>query len=69
MLNSIKKPSGLKCFYKAKLIVNDGIINLDVPSSQASYLVGNFSEVDHWVVLPEEGTQVNEGELVEFCLF
>ncbi len=59
-----KKPDGLRCFYKARTFFENGEAFVDVISKQASYLVGNFKDIDCWVVLPEAGSQVEEGQVL-----
>jgi molybdopterin molybdotransferase len=62
---SSKKPAGLQCFYKANIEMKNGEATVEVVSQQASYMVGNFSDINSWVVLPEDGHQVESGQILD----
>lgn len=66
VVETSRKPEGLRCFYKAIVTNEDGEEKVQILTQQASYMVGNFAEVNSWVVLPEENPSVQSGATVEF---
>lgn len=59
-----KKPEGMRCFYKGRTFFENGEALVEVIPQQASYMVGNFKDVDSWVILPEEGVHVPVGQVL-----
>lgn len=62
---TIKKPEGLRCFYKAVTKYEGGQALVEIFSQQSSYMVGNFAAINSWVILPEAGQSVAPGDVVE----
>ena len=65
LLTEVKKPEGLRCFFKAE-IVNDGLMSgVRILPGQASYMVSPLLIATSWVILPEEGETIAAGTPVE----
>lgn len=62
----MKKPKGLTCFYKARVTQEEAECVAEIVPQQGSYLVGNFSEANAWVILPEFGNVTDSGAMVEY---
>jgi molybdopterin molybdotransferase len=60
------KPEGLKCFFKARIEKEDQKSNFVVRTlaGQASFMVSSLVQANAWVLLSEEGNQVDKGENV-----
>lgn len=61
----LKKPQGLRCFYKGRVTFEGGRLLVEALKSQASYVVSTLMESNCWVVFPENENQMKEGELVQ----
>ncbi len=59
------KPEGLKCFFKGRARVQDNGIHVEALKGQASYMVSSLLDANCWVILPENGSEANEGAQVE----
>lgn len=62
--NKIKKPEGLKCFFKAKRDRGSDSQKIEILAGQESFKIAPFMNADSWVVLPETGQLVEAGEPV-----
>ena len=62
--NGIKKPEGLRCFFKAKCFLEGDNASVEVLPGQESFKVSPLLEANSWVVLPEAGSWVEAGEKV-----
>lgn len=60
--NTIDKPDGLRCFYKAR---RREFGSVEILPAQASFQIHSLLEADGWAVLPEEGSVVKAGAEVE----
>jgi molybdopterin molybdotransferase len=61
----IKKPEGMRCFYKARMYIEPDGIQAVALKSQASYVVSSFVESNCWAIFPEDGSHFAEGALVD----
>ncbi|OFZ21254.1 MAG: hypothetical protein A2X94_07290 [Bdellovibrionales bacterium GWB1_55_8] len=61
-----KKPEGLRTFLLSTLMAENRV---DVIPAQASFKVSPLLRADSWVILPEEGRSVSEGESVAVLPF
>ncbi|HLD98788.1 MAG TPA: gephyrin-like molybdotransferase Glp [Bdellovibrionota bacterium] len=62
----VPKPEGLRCFFKARVVTDaSGNSTATVLPGQASFMVSPLLEANAWTVLPEQGTQVRKGTLVQ----
>lgn len=62
--NGIKKPEGLRCFFKAKSVLDGDNSSVEVLPGQESFKVSPLLAANSWVVLPEAGSWVEAGEKV-----
>lgn len=64
---SVKKPEGLRCFFKAETVPTDeGVVpEVKVVKGQASFMLKPFIGADVWAILPETGPQIERGQWVE----
>jgi molybdopterin biosynthesis enzyme len=65
--SSVRKPEGLRCFFKAKIQREKGESQIEILAKQGSYLVGNFGSVNSWAILPETSEAGEVGSVVEYC--
>lgn len=65
LASDIKKPEGLKCFYKAKMFSDGPETKVEALKGQASFMVSPLLQSNAWMVLPEEGTTIKCGTQVE----
>ncbi len=65
LASDIKKPEGLKCFYKAKMFSDGPETKVEALKGQASFMVSPLLQSNAWMVLPEEGTTIKRGTPVE----
>lgn len=61
----VKKPEGLRCFFKAKTSVDENEQTVQSLKRQASFMVSPMLLSDAWVILPEQGDYVEKGKRVE----
>ncbi|NUM89574.1 MAG: molybdopterin molybdotransferase MoeA [Bdellovibrionales bacterium] len=57
LAKAVRKPAGLRCFYKGKVSRGEG----EVLEGQASYVVSTLLDANGWMVLPEEGESLPAG--------
>ena len=62
---TVKKPDGLRCFFKAQVIGDGSARQAEVMEGQASFMVSPLARANAWAVLPEEGALVESGRQVE----
>ncbi len=65
--HDVKKPTGLKCFFKAELQQSSGETKVVSLPGQASFMVSPLLKSNAWVVLPEQGERIEKGAKVEVC--
>lgn len=65
VIGSIKKPQGLRSFFKARIEQNDGVSRVRILPGQGSYMLHSLLEANCWAVVSEEGDRVAEGTTVE----
>lgn len=65
LTSDIKKPEGLRCFFKAKVSSDGQEAKVESLKGQASFMVSPLLKSNAWVVFPEEGTLVERGTPVE----
>jgi molybdopterin molybdotransferase len=61
----IKKPEGLRCFFRSISQFKDNVGFVEVLTGQESYRLRSSLQANSWAVLPEHGEIVTEGTLVE----
>lgn len=62
--NGVKKPEGLRCFFKARSFMDSGTAWVEILKGQESFKVSPLLAANSWVVLPEAGASVEAGEKV-----
>lgn len=65
LAEGVKKPEGLRCFFKAKVVEKDTAKQVRAMRGQASFMVSPLAQANAWLVLPEQGTFVEPGQKVE----
>jgi molybdopterin molybdotransferase len=60
--NRSDKPEKLRCFFKARRL-DDG--SVEILPGQASFQIHSLLAADCWAVLPEEGSEVKSGALID----
>ncbi len=60
-----QKPEGLKCFFKAKVDLENPEPSVESLKGQASFMVAPFIQSNAWVVFPEPGEIIKQGTKVE----
>lgn len=60
----IKKPEGLRCFYKGAVALGPDGAKVEVLSGQGSYVLSSLLQANCWVELPEAGSQLPGGSSV-----
>jgi len=60
----IKKPEGLRCFFKAVSFIEDGNALVEILPGQESFKVSPLLTANSWAVLPEAGASLEAGEKV-----
>jgi molybdopterin molybdotransferase len=63
--SDVPKPDGLRCFFKGKLEINEGVAEVRALKGQASFMISPFLESNCWVVFSEEGNVRHRGQDVE----
>lgn len=67
---AVRKPEGLRCFFKAAFLGEAEETEVECLEGQASYLVRSLLSSHAWAVLPEGGNSVARGKVIEvFGLF
>jgi len=66
LLNSIKKPKDLLCFYKSRLVSQSDGTYIEVLLDQASHRISSLADTDGLVVLPDKTEIIEKGEICEF---
>lgn len=64
-INTIKKPTGLRSFLKARIESENGVSRVRILPGQGSYMLHSLLEANCWAVLPEEGDRLEEGTNIE----
>ncbi|MBI2605745.1 MAG: molybdopterin molybdotransferase MoeA [Deltaproteobacteria bacterium] len=59
------KPEGLRCFFKARMLVSDQGAGVTVLSGQPSFMVSPMLAANAWAVLPEAENQARSGTVVD----
>lgn len=67
--HSIKKPQGLRSFFKARIESANGVSRVRILPGQGSYMLHSLLEANCWAVLPEEGDLLEEGTNIEVHLW
>ena len=62
---TIQKPEGLKCFFKAQSIFHEGQGEVSILAGQESFRIAPLLLANAWAILPEAGTEVSSGTLIE----
>lgn len=62
LAESVDKPEGLRCFYKARLEAFPDGWSVRALPGQASFQISPLALANGWVVLPEPGARVKAGE-------
>lgn len=57
-------PSGLRCFYKARVSVDQGFLKVNILKAQASYVVSSLLEANAWAELEESQGEIKAGSFV-----
>jgi molybdopterin molybdotransferase len=66
LINDLSKKQGFRTFAKAKARVNEqGRLTVEMLQDQGSYQSNSFTRANCWLILPENSSQINAGELVE----
>lgn len=63
--NPIKKPEGLRCFFKARTHFENGHRTVEIIKGQESFRISPFLNANSWAVLPEEGKELDQGTEIE----
>jgi molybdopterin molybdotransferase len=63
--NPVRKPEGLRCFYKAYLEIGQDSSQVSVLEGQASFLVRPLLKANVWAVFPEVGSQFDSESWVD----
>lgn len=65
LFEATRKPVGLRCFFKARLCIDENGAQVQVLSGQESYKVQSLVQANCWAVLEEEGEIVENDKRVE----
>jgi molybdopterin molybdotransferase len=65
LADGVRKPDGLRCFFKAKVEQSATGDRVKVLSGQASFMVLPLLTADSWVVLPESADHLDSGAMVD----
>ncbi|NUN06562.1 MAG: molybdopterin molybdotransferase MoeA [Bdellovibrio sp.] len=65
LINSVKKPQGLRSFFKARIENKNGSSGVRILQGQGSYMLHSLLEANCWVVVSEEHERLEEGARVE----
>lgn len=65
LANGFKKPSDLRCFFKAQLVVENGDARVHLMKGQPSYMVRPLLQSSVWAVLKEGVSDIAKDDLVE----
>ena len=63
---AVKKPPGLRCFYKASIESLAGTTKIRVLPGQMSFMVKPLLESTAWAILPEDRDGLEAGEVIEY---
>lgn len=63
--HSMKKPLGLRSFFKARIEYEQGSSRVRILQGQGSYMLHSLLEANCWAVLSEEGDHLEEGTRLE----
>jgi molybdopterin molybdotransferase len=66
---TVRKPDGLKCFFKAQVHLGKGEPAVTILPGQPSFMVSPLLQSTAWGVLPEAGREIQKGEWVEVFPF
>ncbi len=61
----MRKPPGLRCFYKARLTLSEGEPQVEALAEQMSFMVRPLLEANAWVVFSEQGNQIADQQWVD----
>lgn len=61
----VSKPEGLRCFFKARMLVSGDGAGVTVLKGQPSFMVSSMLEANAWAVLPEAGNRIQSGTVVD----
>jgi molybdopterin biosynthesis enzyme len=64
-MQSSSKPEGLRCFFKARVEVNELGQKVLALKGQPSFMVSPLLQANAWVVFPESGASAPENSLVQ----
>jgi molybdopterin molybdotransferase len=64
LTQTISKPAGLQCFYKARLEKTENGLQANPLLGQASFMVSSLVDANAWVLFSQEGKQVTKDENV-----
>ncbi len=64
--NDTKKPSGLRCFFKAKTSHERSQQSVTILKGQESFRIAPFLTANSWAILPEDGVSVAKGSEIDF---
>lgn len=65
LANSMKKPQGLRGFYKARIETENGVSGVRILDGQGSYMLHSLLEANSWAVLSEDFEFLENGNFVE----
>ncbi len=65
LAQGVSKPEGLRCFFKARTRTVQSSLEVEALKGQGSSIVSALVESNSWVVLPEAGSALEAGTLVE----
>ncbi len=63
--HEFEKSEGLRCFFKAKTVLNESIASVEALKGQASYIVSSLVDANGWVVFAEEKVKQNTVDVVD----
>lgn len=63
--NDVKKPEGLRCFFKARMEISNTGAVVGVLPGQASFMVSPLLRSNAWAILPEEGGLCPKGSCID----
>jgi molybdopterin molybdotransferase len=63
--NETGKPRDLRCFFKARVSIDQGRLEVESLPGQASFMIHSLIEANAWCVLSESYSRINRGTLVD----
>jgi molybdopterin biosynthesis enzyme len=63
--NNTKKPTGLRCFFKAEVSLGKTLRTVNILGGQESFRVAPLLASNCWAILPEDGENVEKGSEIE----